>query len=103
MELRAGSRGQGLWGWGEWASRYTLDLKGPGHVVWEGKRPLTVQAEDCPRGQLGEGDMQRAGPTRLANQANGYLALFTFRTNTGRLEFPLGLSPTQTGLVKAFS
>lgn len=31
------------------------------------------------------------------------LALFACRANTGRLEFPLGLSPTQTGLAKAFS
>lgn len=31
------------------------------------------------------------------------LALFAFRANTGRLEFPLGLSPTQTGLAEAFN
>ena len=31
------------------------------------------------------------------------LALFACRANTGRLEFPLGLSPTQTGLAKAFN
>lgn len=91
------------WGWGEWASRCTLDLKGPRQVVWEGKLPLRIQAEGCPRGQIGEGAMQKAGPTLLANLANGYLALFACRANTGRLEFPLGLSPTQTGLAKAFS
>ena len=31
------------------------------------------------------------------------LALFACRANTGSLEFPLGPSPTQTGLAKAFS
>lgn len=65
----------------------------------------------CHRAENREG--AEGWPSMLAEQANGYLAQslkaaflfgsFACRANTGRLEFPLGLSPTQTGLAKTFN
>lgn len=116
-----GSGTCGEWGWGRACGR---DGR-PGWEVWVpdpagkpragplacGKLLLRVQAEGCHGAEHCErvtcGGLARrcwqgelVDVWRKLSKQHFCLALLACRTNTGRLEFPLGLSPTQTGLAK---
>lgn len=96
--------------------RPSREALGMGHwvVVLEGQAAFKGTRRSCHRAENWErvtcrGLAQFCWQSKLMDiwhkvqKQHFCLALFAFRANTGRLEFPLGLSPTQTGLAEAFN